>query len=104
MKHEAEAIMNTYLIRVYGDIADKFIDADGLDMFVMQNTRSLRMFLLGLKNEIDIKDDAVEIYLIDKRLRLKLVWGFWGWHFEPKMDQGYKLVDGEITDLIFSID
>lgn len=90
---------NQYLLRVYGDLTDKFEN----DMFVLNTKWSVKMFLEGLKNKIDQEDDAVEVYLIEHS-KLSLVWGFWGWHFEPKLDQGYKFIETqneERVELIF---
>ena len=95
---------NKYLIRFYGDLAESWAshkDCDGLDMLVLPTKWAVRNFLVGLSSgitdTIDIEDDAIEVFEVGDRLTL--IWGFWGWHYEPKMEQGFIIEDDEIRQI-----
>ena len=90
---------NLYLVRLYGDLAKEGQSGDNTDMFLLETTWQVQMLLMGISYSVDEEDDAVEVYKIEKG-KMELVWGFWGWHFSPKMEQGFEFIEddnGEVS-------
>ena len=89
-----------YLMRVYGDLTTLFNKLYSSDMLLFsEGLTQVKISLWNLSERVDEEDDAIEVYKIE-RGKMELVWGFWGWHFSPKMEQGFEFIEddnGEVS-------
>ncbi len=90
-----------YILQTMGDAVDETDDPNeitSIDFF--KSKEVLIQVLESMCETIDEEDDCVLVYILDlENLTTKLIWGFWGWHWNHNVDLpqgfGYRILSEE---------
>jgi len=92
-----------YYIELSGDIAER----NKTPVFIMKERRLIN-YLKFFTTIVDTEDDRIKVYEvwyddISDDMDIKLVWGFFGYHWKMECEQGYDFDDsGEPCKLIWN--